>query len=71
MTLCLLAPFGELFHPAGVKLMLSLALHSQTDGQSEVVIHVIVMYLCCLAGDHPKTWSQWLPWAEFYYNSSY
>jgi hypothetical protein len=29
------------------------------------------MYLRCLAGDRPKTWLQWLPWAEFCYNMSY
>jgi hypothetical protein len=26
------------------------------------------MYLCCLTGEHPRTW---LPWAEFCYNSSF
>jgi hypothetical protein len=61
----------ELFRLAGVKLLLSSAFHPQTDGQSEVVNKVIVMYLRCLAGDRPKTWLQWLPWAEFCYNSSY
>jgi hypothetical protein len=29
------------------------------------------MYLHCLAGDRPKTWLQWLPWAEYCYNTSY
>jgi hypothetical protein len=27
------------------------------------------MYLRCLTGDRPKTWLQWLPWAEFCYNT--
>jgi hypothetical protein len=61
----------ELFCLAGVKLLLSSAFHPQTDGQSEVVNRIIVMYLRCLAGDRPKTWLQWLLWAEFCYNSSY
>jgi hypothetical protein len=29
------------------------------------------MYLRCLTGDHPRSWLQWLPWAEFCYNTSF
>jgi hypothetical protein len=29
------------------------------------------MYLRCLAGDYPRSWLQWLPWAEFSFNTSY
>lgn len=29
------------------------------------------MYLRCLAGDRPRSWLQWLPWAEYSYNTSY
>lgn len=29
------------------------------------------VYLRCLAGDRPKQWLRWLPWAEYCYNSSY
>jgi hypothetical protein len=61
----------ELFRLARVKLLLSSAFHPQTDGQSEVVNCTIVMYLCCLVGDRPHSLLQWLPWAEFFYNSSY
>jgi hypothetical protein len=61
----------ELFTMAGVKLQMSSAFHPQTDGQSEVVNRIITMYLRCLAGDRPKSWLKWLPWAEFCYNSSY
>ncbi|KAG8083339.1 hypothetical protein GUJ93_ZPchr0015g6641 [Zizania palustris] len=50
---------------------MSSAFHAQTDDQSEVVNRVIVMYLRCLVGDRPKSWLQWLPWAEFCYNTSY
>jgi hypothetical protein len=61
----------ELFRLAGVKLLLSSAFQPQTDGQSEVTNRTIVMYLRCLAGDRPRSWLQWLPWAKFCYNSSY
>jgi hypothetical protein len=50
---------------------MSSTFHQQTDGQSEVTNHVIVMYLRCLAGDRLKSWLTWLPWAEFCFNASY
>ena len=61
----------ELFKLAGVTLLHSSAFHPQTDGQSEVTNRIIVMYLRCLVGDWPRSWLQWLPWAEFCYNTSY
>jgi len=61
----------ELFHLAGVKLLHSSAFHPQTDGQSEVTNHIIVMYLRCLAGDRLHSWLQWLPWAEYCFNTSF
>jgi len=61
----------DLFKLAGVKLRMSTAFHPQTDGQSEVVNRTIAMYLRCLTGDRPRTWLEWLPWAEYCYNTSY
>jgi hypothetical protein len=61
----------ELFKMAGVTLLRSSAFHPSTDGQFEVTNRIIVMYLHCLAGDRPRSWLQWLPWAEFCYNTSY
>lgn len=31
------------------------------------------MYLRCLVGDRPMkwTWTEWIPWVEFWYNTSY
>jgi hypothetical protein len=61
----------ELFALSGVKLNMSSAFHPQSDGQSEATNKVITMYLRCLTGDRPHSWLQWLPWAEFCYNSAF
>ena len=61
----------DLFKHAGVKLKMSTAFHPQTDGQSEAVNKTISMYLRCITGDRPQAWLDWLPWAEYVYNSSY
>jgi hypothetical protein len=61
----------ELFKLSGVRLQMSSAFHHQSDRQTEVVNKIITMYLCCLIGDRPRQWLQWLPWAEFCYNSAY
>jgi hypothetical protein len=61
----------EIFQLARVSLWFNSAFHPQTDGQSEVANCTIAMYLRCLAGDQSRSWLQWLPWAEFCYNSSY
>jgi hypothetical protein len=60
-----------LYAAAGTRLHMSYAFHPQLDGQSEAVNHVITMYLCCVTRDRPRQWLQWLPWAEFCYNTSY
>jgi hypothetical protein len=60
-----------LFALAGVKLNLTIAFHPQSDGQSEAVNKVITMYLRCLAGDRTQQWLQWLPWAEYCYNTNF
>lgn len=60
-----------LFSAAGTRLHMSSAFHLQSDGQSEAVNPVITMYLRCITRDHPRQWLQWLPWAEFCYNTSY
>ncbi|WVZ75469.1 hypothetical protein U9M48_023517 [Paspalum notatum var. saurae] len=61
----------ELFSLAGVKLRLSSAFRPQTDGQSEATNRIIGVYLRCLAGDRPRSWLKWLPWAEYCYNTAY
>jgi hypothetical protein len=60
----------DLFKCAGVKQRLSMTFHPQTDDQSEVVNKVIAMYLRCVTGDRPRSWVDWLSWAEYCYNTS-
>jgi hypothetical protein len=61
----------EMFGLAGVTLQFTSAFHPQADGQSEATNKIVAMYLRCLTGDRPRQWLQWLPWAEFCYNSSF
>ena len=53
------------------KLRMSTAFHPQTDGQSEAVNKTISMHLRCITGDRPRAWLDWLPWAEYVYNTAY
>lgn len=61
----------ELFHLQGMSLKHNTAYHPQTDGQMKVVNRCIKTYLCCFALDKPQQWLRWLPWAEYWYNTSF
>jgi len=61
----------DLFKLAGMKQRMSTAFHPQTDGQSKAVNRIIVMYLRCIMGDRPRSWVDWLSWAEYWYNTSF
>jgi len=61
----------ELMRLVGTKLHMTTAFHPQSDGQSESANRVIIMYLRCLTGDRPRQWLQWLPWAEYVFNTAY
>jgi hypothetical protein len=61
----------DLFKLASVQLRMSTAFRPQTDGQSEIVNKTISIYLRCITGDRPRAWLDWLPWAEYCYNTSY
>ena len=61
----------EFFKMSGTKLQLSSAYHPQTDGQTEVVNRCVEQYLQCFVHQWPTKWSLYLPWAEYWYNTTY
>ena len=61
----------QLFKLQGTTLAMSSSYHPQTDGQSEVLNKTLEMYLRCFSFDHPKSWFKLLPWAQFWYNTSF
>lgn len=63
--------WSALFKSQGTDLHKSTAYHPQSDGQTEVVNRCVKAYLRCFAGRKPSSWSQWLPWAEYWYNTSH
>ncbi|GJW06369.1 retrotransposable element Tf2 [Tanacetum coccineum] len=60
----------SLFKLLKVELKMSTAYHPQTDGPTEVVNKCVECYLRCMTGERPKEWVQWLPLAEFWYNTN-
>ncbi|KAL6286677.1 hypothetical protein ACE6H2_011067 [Prunus campanulata] len=67
-----LSNFWESFFKLqGTKLCFSSAYHPQSDGQTEVVNRILEQYLRCTIGDKPQSWTTWLPWAEWWYNTTF
>lgn len=59
-----------LFKLQGTQLCMSSSYHPQTDGQTEVVNRTLEQYLRCFVDGQPRKWAEWIPWAEFSYNTS-
>ena len=60
----------ELFKLQGTQLKGSTTYHPLSDGQTKVVNKTLETYLRCFINGNPKTWMDWLPWAECSYNTS-
>lgn len=60
----------ELFKLLGTQLLLSLAYHLQTDGQTERVNQCLEMNLRCAVHEDLTKWKSWLSQAEFWYNTT-
>ena len=64
--------FWKSFQKAmGTQLMMSIAFHPQTDGQSERTIQVLEDVVRALVLDLKGSWEEHLPLVEFVYNNSY
>ncbi|CAM8963437.1 unnamed protein product [Rhodiola kirilowii] len=61
----------KLFKVLGTNLRRSTTYHPQIDGQTEVVNRSIGTYLQCFVSEQQRKWVKLLPWAEFWYNTSY
>uniref|UniRef100_A0A2N9H0U4 Integrase catalytic domain-containing protein n=1 Tax=Fagus sylvatica TaxID=28930 RepID=A0A2N9H0U4_FAGSY len=61
----------ELFRRQGVDLAMSSSYHPQSDGQTEVVNKSLEHYLRAFATDKPSLWVEWLPLAEYWFNTNY
>ena len=61
----------EFFKLQGTKLCHTTAYHPQSDGQSEVLNRTLEHFLRCFSADKPHNWTTLLPWAEWWYNTTF
>lgn len=61
----------ELFRLTDTTLNMSSAYHSQTDGQTARLNQCLKTYLRCIVHSCPQKWTQWIPLAEYWYNTTY
>lgn len=55
----------------GTRLAISSTYHLQTDGQTEVTNQTLEQYLRCYVHQNPKKWESFLPWAEYWYITTF
>lgn len=63
--------WNEIFSAFKVDLRFTTAYHPESDGQTERVNQCLEQYLRCMTFKEPKKWCDWLPAAEWWYNTSY
>jgi ribosomal protein L21E len=61
----------DIFSTYKVQLHISTAYHPESDGQTERVNQCLEQYLRSMAFKEPKKWAEWIPAAEWWYNTSY
>ena len=61
----------ELFRLSQTQLRMGTSYHPQSDGQTEVVNRCLEAYLRCFAHERTSTWSKFLSWAEYSFNTGF
>lgn len=61
----------EIFKMQGTHLRMSTTYHLEKDGQTEVLNWIVEGYLRCFCSEQLKSWKAMLPWAKYWYNTSY
>lgn len=61
----------ELFRLYDTILCMSTTNHPHIDEQTESLYRSLETYLRCFAMERLRQWNCWLPWAEYWYNTSF
>ena len=61
----------ELFRLSDTKLLMSSSYHPQMDGQIERLNQCLEIFLRCLVNACLTKWLDWLPLAEYWYNTTF